>query len=67
MDVDPHENFPIVSVSLPKALRAAAGIIYQVVRITADTHSVRRLRGGTAHRGNATVQTRRRGGAFNRG
>ncbi|EEA03564.1 squalene synthase HpnC [Burkholderia sp. H160] len=35
MDVDQHENFPIASVLLPKALRAPVGIIYQVVR-TAD-------------------------------
>ncbi|MBB5443008.1 MULTISPECIES: squalene synthase HpnC [unclassified Paraburkholderia] len=36
MDVDQHENFPIASVLLPKALRAPVGIIYQVVRTAAD-------------------------------
>ncbi|NML31403.1 squalene synthase HpnC [Paraburkholderia antibiotica] len=36
MDDDQHENFPIASVLLPKALRAPVGIIYQVVRTAAD-------------------------------
>jgi squalene synthase HpnC len=36
MDVDQHENFPIASVLLPKALRTPVGIIYQVVRTAAD-------------------------------
>ncbi|KXU84763.1 hypothetical protein CI15_20875 [Paraburkholderia monticola] len=36
MDVDQHEDFPLASVLLPKALRAPVGIIYQVVRSAAD-------------------------------
>jgi phytoene/squalene synthetase len=36
MDIDQHENFPIASVLLPKALRTPVGIIYQVVRTAAD-------------------------------
>jgi phytoene/squalene synthetase len=36
MDVDQHENFPLASVLLPKALLAPVGIIYQVVRTAAD-------------------------------
>jgi squalene synthase HpnC len=36
MDVDQYENFPVPSVLLPKALRAPAGILYQVVRTAAD-------------------------------
>lgn len=35
MDVDQHENFPVPSVLLPKALRAPVDIIYQVVRTAA--------------------------------
>ncbi|HEY4298784.1 MAG TPA: squalene synthase HpnC [Paraburkholderia sp.] len=36
MEVDQHENFPVPSVLLPKALRAPVDIIYQVVRTAAD-------------------------------
>ncbi|WP_233804450.1 hypothetical protein [Paraburkholderia sp. HP33-1] len=74
MDIDQHEKFPIPSVLLPKALRESANIIYQVVRTAADitgegdcTQSVRLVRGGGAHPDNATIQTRRCGGALNRG
>jgi phytoene/squalene synthetase len=47
------------SMLLPKALRAPVGIIYQVVRTAADI--------GGAHRDDATIQMRRRGGALYRG
>jgi len=36
IDVEQHENFPIASVLLPKALRAPVGIIYQVLPSAAD-------------------------------